>query len=162
MTLHDACTSGTSLVLTIVSLQRLEMETLIPAPADYELRSVIKILNTQSIAPIEIHCHLCQVYGHTRLDIQHASCRILAGRCLSIIYPISRTSHIVISIFSYTSRNSCPASISIFKMTERQRRVTQWFQSQELPWWSSGYHTHLWIRGSWVRFRPGSMDFFRA
>ena len=28
--------------------------------------------------------------------------------------------------------------------------------------WSSGYHTRLWIRGSRVRSRPGSMDFFRA
>ena len=30
------------------------------------------------------------------------------------------------------------------------------------PWWSSGYHTPLRIRGSRVRSRPGSMDFFRA
>ena len=30
------------------------------------------------------------------------------------------------------------------------------------PRWSSGYHTCLWIRGSRVRSRLGSMDFFRA
>ena len=30
MTLHDACTSGTSRVLTVASLQRLKMEALIP------------------------------------------------------------------------------------------------------------------------------------
>ena len=30
------------------------------------------------------------------------------------------------------------------------------------PRWSSGYHTRLWIRGSLVRSRPGSMEFFRA
>ena len=30
------------------------------------------------------------------------------------------------------------------------------------PRWSSGYHTRLWIRGSRVRSRLGSMNFFRA
>ena len=30
------------------------------------------------------------------------------------------------------------------------------------PWWSSVYHTRLWIRGSRVRSRPRSMDFFRV
>ncbi|GFU70086.1 uncharacterized protein TNCV_2752211 [Trichonephila clavipes] len=39
------------------------METLIPSPAACEVRSVIKFLNAQSIAPIEIHRQLCQVYG---------------------------------------------------------------------------------------------------
>ena len=56
MTSDDACTSGTSLVFTVTSLQRLKTEALIPAPADYEVRSVIKFL----IAPIEIHRQLCQ------------------------------------------------------------------------------------------------------
>ena len=32
----------------------------IPAPADCEVRSLIKFLNAQSIAPIEIHCQLWQ------------------------------------------------------------------------------------------------------
>ena len=32
MTSHDACTSGTTRVLTVASLQRLKMEALIPAP----------------------------------------------------------------------------------------------------------------------------------
>ncbi|KAJ4447820.1 hypothetical protein ANN_09828 [Periplaneta americana] len=40
-----------------------EMEALIPSPAAYEVRSVIKFLNAQSIAPIEIHRQLCQIYG---------------------------------------------------------------------------------------------------
>ena len=30
------------------------------------------------------------------------------------------------------------------------------------PRCSSGYRAYLWIRGSWVRSRPGSMDFFKA
>ena len=37
MMLHDACTSETSRVLKIVSLQQLKMETLISAPAGCEV-----------------------------------------------------------------------------------------------------------------------------
>ncbi|KAJ4430405.1 hypothetical protein ANN_22621 [Periplaneta americana] len=40
-----------------------EMEALIPSPAACEVRSVIKFFTAQSIAPIEIHRQLCQVYG---------------------------------------------------------------------------------------------------
>ena len=31
--------------------------------------------------------------------------------------------------------------------------------SDSRPRWSSGYHTRLWIQGSRIRSRPGSMDF---
>ena len=61
--------------------------------------------------------------GHTRLDGQHFSCSSSAGRCL-IIHPIVWTSPPVISTFSYTSRNSSPVSISVFRMTERRRWVS--------------------------------------
>ena len=61
---------------------------------------------------------------------QHISCRSSDGRCLIMIHLITQTSHPVISIYSYTSRNSCPVSISIFRMRERWRWVSQWFQSQ--------------------------------
>ena len=122
-TSHDACTSGTSRVLTVASLQLLKLEALIPAPADCEIRCVIKFLNTQSISPIEIHRQLCQVYGHTWLDGQYISCRSSAGRCLIIIHSVARNSQPVISIFCYTSRNSCPISVSVFRMTERRRWV---------------------------------------
>ncbi|KAJ4431369.1 hypothetical protein ANN_19966 [Periplaneta americana] len=39
------------------------METIVTTPAAYEVRSVIKFLNAQGIAPIEIDRQLCQVYG---------------------------------------------------------------------------------------------------
>ena len=91
-TSHGACTSGTSRALTVASLQRLRMEALIPAPANCEVRSVIKFLNAKIITPIEIQRHLCQVYGRTRLDSHHISCRSSARRCLIIIYSITRTS----------------------------------------------------------------------
>ena len=45
MMLHDAYASGTSRVLTIASLQWLKMEALVPVPADFEVRSVIKFTN---------------------------------------------------------------------------------------------------------------------
>ena len=120
---HDACTSGTSRVLTVASLQRLKMEALIRAPADCEVLSVIKFFNAQSIAPFEIHCQLCQVYGHTRIDGQHFSSRSSAARYLIFIHPIARTSRPVISIFSYTSRNSCPVRVSVFE-NDREAEVS--------------------------------------
>ena len=123
MTSYDTNTSGTSPVLTVASLQRLKMEAHIPASADCDVQSVIKSLNAQSIALIKIR-QLCQVYGHTWLDGQHISCRSSAGRCLIIIHPIVRTSHLVISIFSYTSRNSCPVSVSFIRMTEAEMNAT--------------------------------------
>ena len=61
----DARTSEISRVPTIALLQRLNMGTLNPAPADSEVRSVIKFCNAQCIAPVEIHRQLWRVYGRT-------------------------------------------------------------------------------------------------
>ena len=52
---------------------------------------MIKFLNAQCIASIEIHRDLWQVYGHTLLDGQHISCSSSARRCLTINHPIART-----------------------------------------------------------------------
>ena len=122
MTSQDEFNSGTSRDLTVASLQRLKMnmKALIPAPTDCKVRSMIKFLNARSLAPVEIHRQLCQVYDHTRLDVQHIPCRNSAGRCLIIIHLIARTSRPLIFIFSYTSKNSCPISVSVFRMTGRR------------------------------------------
>ena len=135
---YGACTSGSSRVLTIASLQRLKMEALIPAPADCEVRSVIKFLSAKCIAPIEIR-QLCEVYGHKRLDDEQISCWSSAGRCLIFIHSIAQTLRPVIYIFSYTSRNYCPVSVNVFRMTERRRWVSQWFQSQAADFCDTGY-----------------------
>ena len=74
MTSHVTYISGTSRVLTVAWLQRLKMEALIPAPADCEVRSMI--FNAKSIAPIEIHRQLCQVYGHTDRRLTPAGVRL--------------------------------------------------------------------------------------
>ena len=103
------------------------LEVLIPALANCEVQFVIIFLNAQRIAPIEIHRQLCQVYDHTRLYSQQISCRI-PTRCLIISHPIARISRPVISIFSYTSWNSCPVSVSVFRMTESRRWESQWLQ----------------------------------
>ena len=76
---------------------------------------------------------------------QHITCRSSAGRCSIIIHPIVRTSCPVISIFSYTRRNSCPVRVSIFRMTERRRRASQWFQSQAADFYDAGYK--IWPHG---------------
>ena len=125
MTSHDACTSGTSPVLIVASLQRLKMEALISAPADCKVRSVIKFLNAQSIAPIEIHRRLCQVYGHTRLDGQHSSIR--SYEMFNHHPPYSpdlapSDFHLFLHFKKFL-----PVSVSILRMTVRRRWETQWF-----------------------------------
>ena len=107
------------------------------------MRSVTIFLNVQRIAPIKIHRQLGQVYGHTRLDGQHISCRSSAGRCLIIIHPISRISRPATSIFSYISSNSC--LVSVCRMTERRRWVSQWFQSQAADFYDTEYKS--WSHG---------------
>ena len=79
MTSHDTCTSGTFRYLTVPSLKRLKLEVLIPEPADCEVRSVIEVLNAESIAPIEIHRQLCQVYGHTQLEVNTSPAGVRLG-----------------------------------------------------------------------------------
>ena len=120
-------------------------EALIPAPSDFEVQSMMKFLNALSIAPIEIHRQLCQVYDHTQLDGQHISCRSSAARCLITIHPIAQTSRPVITIFSYTSRKSCPVSVSVFRVRKRRRSVSQWFQSQAADFYDKGYES--WSHG---------------
>ena len=117
----------------------MKIVALIPAPAECEVQSAIKFLNAQSIVPIEIHRRLRQVYGHTRLEGQHISCRSSAGMHLTIIHPIARTSRLVISIFSYISRNYCPVSVSVFRMKGSQRRLSQWLQSLAAEFYDTGY-----------------------
>ena len=46
------------------------MEAHIPAPADREVWFLIKFLNAQTIAPIEIHSQLCRVYGPNVMSMQ--------------------------------------------------------------------------------------------
>ncbi|KAJ4447252.1 hypothetical protein ANN_09256 [Periplaneta americana] len=53
-----------------------KMDVPIPAPAEREVRSVIKFLNAQGIAPIEIDRQLCQVYGHNVMSKQMVRCSI--------------------------------------------------------------------------------------
>ena len=44
---HDTCISRNFLVHTVASLERLKKEALIPAPADYEVGSLIKFLKNK-------------------------------------------------------------------------------------------------------------------
>ena len=125
MTSHDACNSGTSWVLTIASLQRFKMEAVIPAPVGCEVRYMVKFYNAQGIPPIEIHRQLCQVHGHTRFDGQHISCKSSADRCLIIIHPKSPDLEPSDVHLLLPSRNSGSFSVSVFRMTERRKKVSQ-------------------------------------
>ena len=125
MTSQGDCTSGTSRVLTLASLQRLKMEAHTPAPADCEVRSVIKFLKYKWRGMLSAGVVLCTItLGHTRIDGQHISYRSSAGN-FSIIRIIARISFPVICIFSCASKNSCPVSVSVFRMAEKWRSVSQ-------------------------------------
>ena len=54
------------------------------------------------------------MFGHTRIDGHHI-CMNSSGMCL-IIHSIAQTSRPLISIFSNTSKNSYPVSISVFRI----------------------------------------------
>ena len=130
MTSHDACTSRTSPVLIVESLQRLKVEALIPTPADGEVRSVITFLNAQSIAPNVIHRQLCQVYEHTRLGGQEISCRSSAGRCLIIILPMVRTSRpVIFHNFLHLKKFLSGQRQRFQNDREAEMSVTDWCQS---------------------------------
>ena len=86
-----------------------EDEALIPAPA-CKVRSVITLLNAESIASIEIHRQLCQVYGHThgsKVNIFLTGVRLGGINRQPPYSPDLAPSDFY---FSYTSRNSCPVS----------------------------------------------------
>ena len=110
MTSHNTCSSWTSRVLIVASLQRLKMVALIPTPANCEVRSVMKIFKNKQSGMLNVGVVLLNdKFGHTRLDGQHISCRRSTGKCL-IIHPIARTSHPVISIFFKCKEISVPAA----------------------------------------------------
>ena len=65
---------------------------------------------------------------------------------LLIFHPVAWTSCPVISMFSYTSRNSCPVSVNVFKMTERRRWVSHSGSNpRRQTTWTQGYKN--WFHG---------------
>ena len=123
-----AWTSGTSWILTVASLQRLKMETYSRTRRLWS--AMTKFLNAQSIALIEIHRQLCQVYGHMVI----ISCRIWAGRCFSIIHPIAWSSRSVMSIFTYSSA-------SAFSDWQMWKWASQWLQFHAADFYDTEYKT---------------------
>ena len=119
------------------------MEALIPAPADCEVRYMIKFLNAQSIAPIEIHRQLCQIYGHTQLGGQHISCRNSVGRCLIIIHPDFAPSDF--HIFLHLKKFLFGQRQRLQNAREAEISVTM-FQSQSTDLYDTGYNS--WSHGT--------------
>ena len=139
MTSHDAYTSGTSKVSHSSIITAVEdggsysNNRRLWGAVYYKVFQCIEHSadrNSSSAVPV--------LWLHTARR-QHISCRSSARRCLIIIHPISRTSRPVISFFSYTLRNSRPVSVTVFKMIERRRWVSQWFQSQAADFYGTGY-----------------------
>ena len=127
MSWHGACASGTCRVLSVASLHWFKMDAAIPAPAAREVRSVMKFLNAQGIAPIEIYHQLCQVYGPNVMSKQMVRCwcrQFSAGR-QNVSPDAEDTGPRSQWLPSVLTLKEIPV-ISIFRMTERRR----WFQPQ--------------------------------
>ena len=79
-----------------------------------EVRSVIKFI--KSITPIEIRRQLCQVYGQADgtmlVQTIYNMCMVRSAVRVQPWGACAGTSRPVSSIFSYTSRNSCPVRVS--------------------------------------------------
>ena len=87
------------------------------------LKKLRRAIQNKRLGMLVLVLSFCTItLGHTRLDGQHISCRSLAGWYL-IIHPITRTSRLVISNFSYPSSNSCLVTVSVFRTRERRRWV---------------------------------------
>ena len=124
--MYDACTSGTYRVLTVASLHRLKMEAFILAPADCEVRFVIKFLNAQSIAPIEILRQLCKKSFSAPCCTKLSQITCGSQNCTQYGRPKQLTPEhkakrmesalTTGSIFSYTSRYSCSVNVSVYRM----------------------------------------------
>ena len=121
---HDACTSGTSLVLTIASLQRLKMEALISAPAECEVWSVIKYLIAQNIDRSK--SIICCARSMAKHDSTVNTSPSEFGWEIFNHHPlyIARTSRPVIFIFSYNQEISV-RSASAFSKLQRGRDECQ-------------------------------------
>ncbi|GFW37639.1 HTH_48 domain-containing protein [Trichonephila clavipes] len=94
------------------------METLISSPAASEVRSVIKFLNAESIALIEIHRQLCQVYW---LNIM--SKQIVRRWCSSDLAPSDV--HVFLHLKKFLSSGD-----RFGNDEELKTSVTRWFHSQ--------------------------------
>ena len=130
MTSHDAFISGTSRVLIVASLQRFKMEALIPAATNCEVRSVIKFLRNKrrGILGAEVVLLHDNARPHTVLGSTH----LLHEFSWEVFSHPPFIPDLAPSDFHIflLSRNSCPVSVGVLRMTKRQRWVSQWFQSQ--------------------------------
>ena len=152
---HDACTSGTSRVPTEASLQWFKVESLIPAPADCEVRFLIKILNAQSVAPIEIHRPLCQqsfpadfpllvaqnCHGAfvLRKIVRQVGAEETDTRTKTNAHGRVSIENIVVHLFLHLNK-FLPSQRKHFQNDrEVETNVTQWFQSQAADFYNTGY-----------------------
>ena len=137
--LHDTCTSGTSLVLTVALVRWLKIEVLIPAPADCEVWCDKVSECTEHSADRNSSSAVPGLWSHTARQSAHLL-QEFGWEVFNHHPPFSPE----ISNFTYTSRNSCMVSVSVFRMTEK-RWVSRWFQSQAADSYNTGYK--IWSHG---------------
>ena len=124
-----------------------------PVPSDCEVQSVIKVLNAHSIAPIEIHCHLCQVNGPNVMTKQmvHCWCRQFtagqqhvhdeehSGRLSLITDDLVELMQLcIMENCRFTFTELTIISRRFHNDREVEMSVTQWFQSHAADFYYTG------------------------
>ena len=151
MTSHDACTSGTSRVLTVASLQRLKIEapTAVPTDCEREVQSMITFLNAQHNPDRHLSSAVPGLRPHT------ARWRT---------YLLQEFGWEVFNHHPLYSPDLAPSDFHIFLhlkkflfgqrqrfQNDRWRWVSQWFQTQAAEFHDTGYKswshcmTYAWI-----------------
>ena len=101
------------------------MEALIPAPADCEVRSVIKFW-------------MHSAWRRSKFIVSCARSMAMHGMTASLSAENRGPRAQWFPSFLH-SRNNCSVSVIVFRITERRRWVSQWFQSQAADFYDTGY-----------------------
>ena len=136
MTSHDACTSGTSRVLTIASLQRLKKEALIPAPADCESAVYDKVFEyTKHSADRNSWSAVLDLWPHTA----RRSTTLLQEYSWEVFnhHPPYRSNLATSYFHLFLHLKKLLAGQHQRFQNDRRRWVSQWLQSQA----ANFYHT---------------------
>ena len=138
MTTHEACTSGTSRVLTVSLFQRLKIEALILAPTDCEVHSVMKFLKNRLRGMLGAAVVLLN--DNARPHTARRSRYLLQKFSWKVSnHPHAvRTSLPVIFISSFISWNLSDQSQRFHSDRETEMSVSQWFQSQAANFYEKG------------------------
>ena len=135
---NEACTSGTSRVLTVPLLQQLKLEALIPAPVDCEVRSVIKFLKNKQHRMLSAGVVL--LHDNTRQHTARRSTHLLQFSSEVFYHPPYNLDLAPsdIHLFLHLKKFLSGQHQHFQNDREVEMSVMQWFQSQAADFYDTG------------------------